>query len=160
MPLILVRLPVVEEHWQESLLMVKLLLERCHICLSSVIRHLAWFLKVSEGPHNHIKQLPQHVWMCHPVVLSCLHPACRHSPFFIPLYSLSLPQTFLGSIRADLASEGWERGGLKVFVHSMFLIIPTLVSAAAPHFSWSPWNCQSTCRNLSHCLLMSQNSQF
>lgn len=123
MPLILirlrmsyVRLPVVEEHWQESLLMVKLLLERCHICLSSVIRHLAWFLKVSERPHNHIKQLPQHVWMCHPVVLSCLHPACRHSPFFIPLYSLSLPQTFLGSIRADLASEGWERGGLKVYI--------------------------------------------
>lgn len=155
-------LPVVEEHWQESLLIVRLLLERCHICLSSVIRHLTWFFKG-------IRMISQ--WyqaasstcldMSHPVVLNYLQPTWFTSPLFIPptlSLSLSLLQISLGGLRAELVSEGWERGSLECICSSS--LQHSLIPAAPPHFSWSMWNCQCACSNLSHCLLISQNSQF
>lgn len=160
-PLILIRLYISTCCWRtltKKSLEVRLLLERCHVFLSSVIRNLTWFfigirktLQWYQGSSSTCldtsscgTELP---------TASLIH----FSLIYPPLVS---PSNFPGrhKNRACL----WRREERKPWMH---LYNPyssslghSLVPAAAPHFSWPM--CQCTCRNLSDCLLIFHNFQF
>lgn len=69
--------------------------------------------KVTEWPHNDIKQPPQHAWMCFILWYWTAYTELDSLAPYLSPSTLSLLQTFLGGLRAELASEGWERGSLK-----------------------------------------------